>query len=140
MVAELKKMNDILDEAEKAEKTVEAENAAMPQQTGIQKASPKMSRRNMEILYKDLYFKNPRSSEDEEIIRAVMLAVDLGHKSLETSEQQQQQEDAAASSSTSVKAQGDLVQHRRKKVRRNKIELSEDPYMPSAATKQEPEA
>ncbi len=54
--------------------------------------------------------------------------------------QQQQQDEAAASSSTSVKAQGDLAQHRRKKVRRNKIELTEDPYLPSAAAKQEPEA
>ena len=45
MLAELKKMENVLDEADKAENQVEAEDSAMPQQTGIAKTLSEMSQK-----------------------------------------------------------------------------------------------
>ena len=71
MLAELKKMENVLDDAEKAEKTAEAEDSAMPQQTGITKSLFEMSQKELENLYKALYFKMPKTEEDEEHFAAV---------------------------------------------------------------------
>ncbi len=71
MLAELTKMENILDEAEKADKPAEAEDSAMPQQTGLGKSLFEMSQKELENLYKPLYFKMPKTEEDEEHFAAV---------------------------------------------------------------------
>ena len=113
-----------------------------------------MSQKQLDNLYKDFCFKDPQTEEDEEMFAAVAEALDpeaVLRRRLRQSAQQQPEDasqslhgdQAAASSSGCFNAQGDLVQHRRKK-RRNKIDLKEDPYVqyepPSgAAAKKEPE-
>ena len=63
MRAELTKMENLLDEARNADKPAEAEDSAMPQQTGLGKSLFEMSQKELENLYKALHFKMPKTEE-----------------------------------------------------------------------------